>query len=159
MSGESSQALVVYAVLVLFLMIGAAGIGIMSMMLDNQDKELTTPHDYDVDGGTYKDVLASGTGRSEYLNESQREYLYHFVTSLDGGTEVFDVICGSDKVPVGSIYAKGDAETVGGAECTWWSYDPGHISCRFAIDGKMVVHKYVVTASDGSWSFSAVLRG
>ena len=159
MSGESSQTLVVYAVLVLFLMIGVAGIGIMSMVLDNQDKEFTAPHDYDVEGGTYKGAPASGTGRSEYLNESQQDYLYHFVTSLNGGTEAFDVICGSDKVPIGSIYTKGDVETIGGAECTWWSYEHGSTQSRFAIDGKMVVHRYVMSASDGSWSFSAALRG
>ncbi len=150
--------MVVYALLVLFLMIGAGGLGLMSIVLDNGEKEYAQPHDYVVDSGTYLGVDAVGTGTSKYLNESQREYLYHFVTTLGNGEVVFDVICDSEKVPITDLYTKEEAATIDDFQCTWWSYSPDDMTCRFAIDEKMVVHQYVVSAQNGSWSFTANLN-
>jgi len=157
-SGENSQTMVIYAVLVLFLMIGAGGLGLMSIVLDNGEKEYTLPHDYIVDSGTYLGVDADGTGTSKYLNESQREYLYHFVTTLSNGEVVFDVICDSEKIPISELYTKGEAATIGDVQCTWWSYSPDNMVCSFAIDEKMVVHQYIVSAQDGTWSFTGNLN-
>ncbi len=158
MNGENSQTLIIYAVLVLLLMMGVAGLGIMSIVLDTGDKEYMQSHDYEVDSGTYIGVDAVGTGKSEYLNESQREYLYHFTTELNNGTVIFDVICDSEKVPVTDIYTKGESATLDDVQCTWWSYNPSGMDCKFAIDEKMVVHQYVLTADDGTWSFTGSLN-
>jgi len=150
--------MVIYAILILFLMIGVGGLGLLSIVLDTGEKEYTLPHDYVVESGTYLGTDASGTGTSQYFNESQREYLYHFVTTLSNGSVTFDIICGSDKVPIGDLYTKGDSVTIDDVQCTWWSYDPDNILCKFAIDEKMVVHQYVISAQDGTWSFTANLN-
>lgn len=157
-SSENSQTVMIYALLVIFMMMGVGAMGLLSIVIDNGEKEFMQSHVYEVGSGTYMGSDAGGTGKSEYINESQRDYMYHFVTDLGKGTEAFDVICGEDKVPVGAIYTKGATETVDGKECTWWSYRPGQTEVRFAIDGSMVVHEYVVAATDGSWSFTAALN-
>ena len=158
MSAESTQNTILYVILVLFLMIGAAGLGIMSVVLDTGDKEYTQPHDYEVDSGTYLGVTAIGTGHSKYFNENNRDYLYQFTTTLSNGTVTFDVICDSDKIPIAHIYTKGESATLDDTRCTWWSFDSRDGHCEFAIDEKMVVHQYVMTASDGTWSFTANLK-
>ncbi len=158
MSAESTQNTILYVILVLFLMIGAAGLGIMSVILDTGDKEYAQPHDYEVDSGTYLGVAASGTGNSKYFNESSRDYLYRFTTTLNNGIVTFDVICDSDKIPITQIYTKGESATLDDTQCTWWSFDPKDGHCEFAIDEKMVVHQYVMTALDGTWSFTANLK-
>ena len=158
MSAESTQNTILYVILVLFLMIGAAGLGIMSVMLDTGDKDYMQSHDYEVDSGTYLGVAANGTGNSQYYNESSKEYLYQFTTTLSNGTVTFDVICDSDKIPITQIYTKGESATLDDTQCTWWSFDPRDGHCEFAIDEKMIVHQYVMTAPDGTWSFTANLK-
>jgi hypothetical protein len=154
MANESSQTVLIYAILVVFLMMGVAAMGLMSVMMDDKDKDYKASHDYSV-SGTYMGYGASGTGESKYINESQREYMYHFTVEIvygeSKGTMAFDVICGDDKVPV-EIYTKGSSETIGGADCVWWSYTPNPMLCEFAIDSSMVVHQFRLTASDGSWA-------
>ena len=158
---EQSHNIALYAVVVILLMMGTAAMGFMSLYIGNQQKDYETPHDYEV-SGTYIGYDASGTGHSRYINESQREYLYHFTTSVSYGsseeTLQFDIICGEDKVPV-SIYEKGPAETVGGAECVWWSYQSDSKLHEFAIDGSMTVRQYRISASDGSWALTGNLSG
>jgi len=158
MASENSQTMVLYALLVVFLMIGAAGLGIMSVILDSGDKEYTHSHEYAVESGTYLGADASGSGRSDYYNESQRDYLYRIETNLSNGSVAFDIICGSDKVPISSIYDKGESVTLDDTQCTWWSYIQDKILYKFAIDEKMVVHQYIVSAQDGTWSFTANLN-
>ncbi len=139
-------------------MMGTVGLGLMSVMLDTGDKDYMQSHDYEVDSGTYLGVTASGTGSSQYYNETDRDYLYEFTTSLSNGTVTFDVICDSDKIPITRIYTKGESVTLDETQCTWWSFDPRDGHCEFAIDEKMVVHQYVMTAYDGTWSFTANLN-
>ena len=149
----------VYVVFVIILMAGVAAIGLTGFLFENGENEYEKSHDYTVVSGTYEGASVSGEGHSRYYNESSREYLYSFETVIKyGGSErtvSFEVICSSDKVPVSKIYDEKETETIDGTECVWWSYDSAGEKYDFAIDGKMVVHRYAV--SGAGWSFAAVL--
>ena len=156
-----SQSKFAIAAVVLIMMAGAAVFGFMSIAFN--DDKYTAPHDYEVVSGTCDGFQASGTGHSKYLNESQREYLYQFDTKveLQGGQTrefTFSVICDSDHVPV-DIYSRGASETVDGKDCVWWGYSVGSERYDFALDGDMVVHRYVVSDVSGAWSFTSELKG
>ena len=156
-----SQSKFAIAAVVLIMMAGVAVFGFMSIAFN--DDKYTAPHDYEVVSGTCDGFQASGTGHSKYLNESQREYLYQFDTKveLQGGQTrefTFSVICDSDHVPV-DIYSRGASETVDGKDCVWWGYSVGSERYDFALDGDMVVHRYVVSDVSGAWSFTSELKG
>ena len=162
MDSMEAQAKFIYAILVVFLVLGVAAMAFVMIALDDPDSEYARPHDYIIESGTYMGHDASGTGHSDYYNESPREFVYRFVTdvSYGGKTESlrFDVICGLDKAPVDSIYKKEEKKTVSGIECTWWSYSAKTFDCRFAIDSGMVVRTYVLSDSEGTWSLTASLN-
>ena len=158
---ESQNKFAIVAV-VLIMMAAVAVFGFMSIAFDADDK-FTAPHDYEVSSGTFEGHQVSGSGHSKYLNESQREYLYQFDTDISyQGDQTrsfkFNVICGSDHVPIGSIFSEDGAETIDGAECTWWHYVVEGERFDFALDGDMVVHKYSVSDVSGGWSFTSVLK-
>ena len=158
---ESQNKFAIVAV-VLIMMAAVAVFGFMSIAFDADDK-FTAPHDYEVSSGTFEGHQVSGSGHSKYLNESQREYLYQFDTDVSyKGDQArsfrFNVICGSDHVPIGSIFTEDGAETIDGAECTWWHYVVEEERFDFALDGDMVVHKYSVSDVSGGWSFTSVLK-
>ncbi|MBO4763685.1 MAG: hypothetical protein J5485_03605, partial [Candidatus Methanomethylophilaceae archaeon] len=135
---ESQNKFAIVAV-VLIMMAAVAVFGFMSIAFDADDK-FTAPHDYEVSSGTFDGHQVSGAGHSKYLNESQREYLYQFDTDISyQGDQTrsfkFNVICGSDHVPIGSIFTEDGAETIDGAECTWWHYVVEGERFDFALDG------------------------
>lgn len=129
------------------MMLGVGAMGLMQIVLDQQDNEYEHSHDYSVTGN-YGSEMVSGSGRSIYINESNKEYMYEISTKVDGhDISSFTVICDSSKKPIG-LYEKLGEVIVDEVQCNEYKYVFESVSYIFDIDERMVVYKYIVE-SDG----------
>ena len=131
------------------MMLGVGAMGMMAMLLEDKDNEYTHPHDYYV-SGTCGPRSVTGSSNSVYINESEREYLYQFTTTVNGcDIPRFNVICDSSKRPT-DIYEDMGQVIVDDEQLSRYRYEFEGVTFTFDIDEKMVVHHYTVVSDDYS---------
>ncbi len=129
------------------MMLGVGAMGLMSILLEEKDNEYTHPHDYYV-SGAYGPKSVTGTGNSVYINESEREYLYQFTTTVNGcDVPKFNVICDSSRKPT-DLYERLGEVTVDDEQLSRYRYVFEGATFTFDMDEKMAVHHYTIV-SDG----------
>ncbi len=138
---------IAYCVLIILMILGVGAMGLMQILLEERDNEYTHPHSYLVTGD-YETEFIEGTGNSVYINESENEYLYQFITVISNlDIPKFNVICDSSKKPIYLYDYLGDV-VMDMVDCSEYRYVSDSFTFTFDIDEKMIVHYYTIGSDD-----------
>jgi len=127
------------------MMAGVVMVTITQLLIEDRTNVYTLPHDYTVEG-TYGDDTVTGTGHTEYINETSKEYMYELTTNVAGiNVPTFFITCDNELAPLEKLYSKGGTEIMDNKRCTWWTYKGGDgYTFRFAFDDEAIMHKYTL---------------